>query len=129
MATRPTGGAPPPSAENGAVLYGLHFFFDAFGATRPIRLGVVVAFCFALDAPTRGLLSTFGVSRPSGLTLECSLFGLSFLVFFFPLLLRPTLPEPTAERFLVIEAFAQEIGLSKAKKRLLYLDLARMRRT
>jgi hypothetical protein len=104
------------------VLYGLHFIFDAFGATRPVRLGIVVGLSLALDTPARSLSAAYHLALPAG-TLEYSLFGLSFCLLFFPLLFRPTVPEPIAERIMVIETIAKAGGLSKPEKRLLYLDL------
>jgi hypothetical protein len=122
MATRPVKKA-PLTAASGVVLYSLHFFFDAFGATRPIRLGIAVALALALDEPAKLVLATMSVAQPTGFVLEYSLFGISFCVCFLPLLLRPTMPEPIVERFVIIEEFAKKIGLSKGQKQLLYLDL------
>jgi len=104
-------------------LYGLHFIFDAFGATRPVRLGIVVGLSLALDTPARILSTKYQVPLPSGFILEYSLLGLSFCLLFLPLLFSPTVPEPVAERITVIETVAKVSGLSKAEKRLLYLDL------
>ena len=122
MATRPPK-RNSPAATGGIVLYGLHFIFDAFGTTNPRRLGVAVAVSLALDTPARILAAYYNVPLPSGFTLEYSLFGVAFTGFFLPGLFRPIMPEPPAERFLVINKFAKEIGLSKAEKRLLYLQL------
>jgi hypothetical protein len=109
------------SSASGVVLYGLHFIFDSFGATRPIRLGVAVALSLALDAPLRSLAMKLGVAIPGGFILENSLFGLSFLVFFLPLLFRSVLPEPIAEQLFVVETFAKKIGASRSERRQMHV--------
>jgi hypothetical protein len=111
------------SSASGVVLYGLHFIFDAFGATRPVRLGIVVGLSLALDTPARVLFAKYAVALPSGFTLEYSLFGFSFCLLFLPLLFRPTIPEPLAERITAIETISKAGGLLRSEKRLLYLDL------
>jgi len=111
------------SSTGGIALYGLHFIFDAFGATRPVRLGLAIALSLALNWPTRILAVGFGVPLPGGFILEYSLFGLSFCVFFLTFLHRPPLPEAIAEQFVVIESFAKQVRISRAEKRQMYRDL------
>ena len=111
------------SFGSGIVLYGLHFIFDAFGATRPIRLGIVTGLSLALVTPARVLATRYQIALPAGFILEYSLFGLSFCVLFLPLLIFRTIPEPISERITIIETIAKKGGFSRTEKHLLYLEL------
>src|SRR5262245_48726535 len=115
MASRPRKHEETPSGS-GVVLYGLHFIFDAFGATRPVRLGIVVGLSLALVTPARILATRYQIPLPTGFALEYSLFGLSFCLLFLPLLVFRTIPEPISERITVIETIAKKGSFSRAEK-------------
>jgi hypothetical protein len=104
------------------VLRGLHLIFDTFGATRPIRLGLAFALSLALElfVPT---IQRHGVPMPDERWVALALFGLSFCLLFWPLLIWPGLPEPTKQLLAVIEEFARRSGLSPANRQRLYLEL------
>ena len=124
MATDSSGDGKVSSA-GGVLLYGIHFIFDAFGATRPLRLGVAVALSLVLDGLVDFSAKQFKVSLPSELTVANSSFGLSFCLLFIPLLFRPSLPEPIIEYIMVIDKFTKLSQASRSAKRQMYIDLYR----
>jgi hypothetical protein len=110
-----------PSSAGVLALSGLHFIFDAFGATRPIRLGLAIALSFALRllVPTA---SQYGLPSLDERTLAFALFGVSFCLLFWPLLVWPGLPEPLKEWIVILDTFSKKSGLSQKARRELYFD-------
>jgi hypothetical protein len=107
------------SSAGGVMLRGLNFIFDAFGVTRPLRLGLALGLSFALElvVPWANL---HGFPSPPPPTLATALFGVSFCLLFGPLLLWPGLPDSLKELLVVLELFAKKSGLSEEGRQKLY---------
>ena len=115
----------PSSSNSGnTIAYALHFVVDAFGATRPIRLGLVLASALFLQLVVQSWAKSNGITiYVDDLRLSEGLFGLCFCLFFGPLLVWPgQLPEPVQERFTLIDTASKRAGFTRGERKILYLQ-------
>jgi hypothetical protein len=119
-----------PNSFTGAALYAFHFIFEAFGTTRPIRLGLVVALSavfepFVIEPIVQVVELHSGLRLTSEHTvLYAGSFGIWFCFLFAPLLIGKTkLPEPVQEYLKLLATVMDSAGLSKQERKLVYLEL------
>jgi hypothetical protein len=100
----------------------VQWLFDSVGATHPIRLGLCVSFAIA----ARGMVAVFAAHFPilkAASELDTyQLAGISFFLFFFPLLFN-SVPENVRETLTLIRIVARKARLTRAERKLIYIAM------